>query len=58
MGLERVFRIENDLRDAITIPQVKEYKLAEVAATRHPPHQGHSFPYVLRSQGPAGMRAL
>jgi hypothetical protein len=49
----RILGIEHNLGDAVAIAQVKKCKFTEVAALRHPTHQGHKLAYVIRSQSAA-----
>ena len=58
MRLRRVFRIENNLSDAVTIAQVDEGEFAKVTTFRDPAHQHDLLADVLSAQLSARVSAF
>ena len=56
MGVGRVFGMEDDLDDALTVAQVDERHAPVVAAVSHPPAERHAPAVVAGSQLAAGVR--
>ncbi len=53
MRIGRILGVQHNLGDAVAIAQVNKCKFTEVAALRHPTHQGHELAYVIRPQSAA-----